>query len=231
MRLEAGRVRTIICKSNSGSNHRVNATTPERCMNSLPRFKPPQHDFSTFPRQNQQDDVVQAELIDISLVEEAEDSVSPDSTLDEMASITDDSDLIEDLTEAAKSGDLTLFRRACARALRCHFRLDSPGYMGWTAAHWAAREGHVDILEHLTSLRANLDSIDRKGDTLLHKAAANGQHLACQWLLERGFNARTRNNNAFTPLDLAQEHIAISGRNRAALQCEKILSAAYSNTF
>lgn len=224
-------MRTIICKSNSGSNHRAKATTPERGMNSLARFKPPQHDFSTFPRQNQQDDVVQAELIEISLVEEVEDIVLPDGTSDETADIIDDTDLIEELTEAAKSGDLTLFRHACTRALRCHFRLDSPGYMGWTAAHWAAREGHVDILEHLTSVRANLDSIDRKGDTLLHKAAANGQHLACQWLLERGFNARTRNNNEFTPLDLAQEHIAISGRSRAALLCEKILSTAYSNTF
>ncbi|GMF16128.1 unnamed protein product [Phytophthora lilii] len=177
-----------------------------------------QHDFND-------DDygIVQADLIEISLVsdpvEHRDDGV-----------FNSNAELVERLVESAKRGELRAFERVCSRMMQCHIRLDVPGYMGWTAAHWAAREGHIQLLEHLTICHANLDAVDLKGDTLLHKAAANGQHATCQWLLERGFNVKARNKNNLTPLDLAQEHVAISRRSNAALLCERVLAAEHSNT-
>ncbi|EGZ28809.1 hypothetical protein PHYSODRAFT_474111 [Phytophthora sojae] len=215
------RRRTIICKSSSDL---PKTKTPHE---SRPRSKRVHHSRPTPTRQNQHDfdrdeDVVQADLIEISLVRD------PVPVRDDSDSISDTTELVEKLIESARGGNLLTFQRLCTRMMQCHLRLDAPGYMGWTAAHWAAREGHVHLLEHLTMLHANLDAVDWKGDTLLHKAAANGQPAACEWLIERGFSAKLRNNNNLTPLDLAQEHIAISRRSNAALLCEKMLSTEYS---
>lgn len=219
--------RTIICKSGSTNNHQVKPKTADHCTESITRSKRVHHRRRMLARQNQyefnEDDiVVQADLIEISL---AGDQVPhQDDTV-----TTSESELVEQLIESAKSGDLRAFQRVCTRMVQCHIRLDAPGYMGWTAAHWAAREGHVHLLEYLAICHANLDAVDRKGDTLLHKAAANGQPSACEWLLERGFSVKMRNNNNLTPLDLAQEHIAISRRSNAAVVCERILSENSNN--
>lgn len=159
---------------------------------------------------------VQAELSEISL----SGGMLPLQDDGESASNTT---VLEQLFECAKNGDLCSFQQACARAMRYHVRLDTPGYMGWTAAHWAAREGNVDLLQYLTLCHANLYALDFKGDTLLHKAAANGQPASCEWLLERGFSVNMRNYNNLTPLDLARERIALSGRSSGAALCEKIL--------
>ncbi|KAG7392662.1 hypothetical protein PHYPSEUDO_015050 [Phytophthora pseudosyringae] len=221
--------RTIICKSGSTNNLQVKSKTTEHCTESITRSKRVHHRRLMLARQNQyqfkdeDDTIVQADLTEISLagdpaVPQHDDSVS-----------TNDAELVERLIESAKSGDLRVFKRACTRMMQCHIRLDAPGYLGWTAAHWAAREGHVHLLEHLTMCHANLDAVDRKGDTLLHKAAANGQPAACEWLLERGFSVTMRNNNNLTPLDLAQEHLALSRRSNAAVLCEKILCKYPSN--
>ena len=63
------------------------------------------------------------------------------------------------LIEAAKNGDLKQVQHLCS-AIRVN--PDTRGYMGWTAAHWAAREGHIPILEYLKEIGANLDCLDRK---------------------------------------------------------------------
>ncbi|GMF48325.1 unnamed protein product [Phytophthora fragariaefolia] len=222
------RRRTIICKSSSATDHVPKPKTAQRYTDAISRSRRVFHSRRTLERQNQHefdresDTIVQADLIEISLVGDTvpsgDDSVVVDSS----------TELIEQLIESAKAGDLIPFQRICTRVMQCHLRLDAPGYMGWTAAHWAAREGHLHLLEHLTMLHANLDAVDRKGDTLLHKAAANGQPGVCEWLIERGFSVTLRNNNNLTPLDLAQEHIATARRGSAALRCEKILAAEYS---
>eukprot|EP00644_Phytophthora_capsici_P016378 jgi/Phyca11/117748/e_gw1.34.286.1 len=213
--------RTIICKSGSGNDHHADTSKVRRCTESITRSKRVQHRRRVLARQNQfdftaEDAIVQADLTEISLAGE-------NLPQREENDLNSNSEPIERLIESAKAGDLRTFQRACTRMIQNHLRLDAPGYMGWTAAHWAAREGHVHLLEHLTICHANLDAVDRKGDTLLHKAAANGQPAACQWLLEHGFSAKTRNNNNLTPLDLTQEHIVLSRRSNAAVLSEQIL--------
>ncbi|OWZ15711.1 hypothetical protein PHMEG_00010593 [Phytophthora megakarya] len=219
--------RTIICKSGSANNQQGKIKAPDHCTESITRSKRVHHRRRLLARQNQyefKDEVnaiVQADLIEISL------AGGPVANYDENDSPSD-SDLVEHFFESAKSGDIHKFQRVCTRMMQSHIRLDVPGYMGWTAAHWAAREGHTRLLEHLTICHANLDAVDRKGDTLLHKAAANSQPAACEWLLEHGFSVKMRNNNNLTPLDLAQERTVLSKQNNAAVLCERILSQNYS---
>uniref|UniRef100_K3X8Q9 Uncharacterized protein n=1 Tax=Globisporangium ultimum (strain ATCC 200006 / CBS 805.95 / DAOM BR144) TaxID=431595 RepID=K3X8Q9_GLOUD len=142
-----------------------------------------------------------------------------------------DLETIDELIEYATAGDLPSFKRVCDGLGSRNVSADSPGYMGWTPAHWAAREGHVHVLDYLLhQAHANLDAVDRKGDSLLHKAAANGQYRACQWLLQYGFNVQTTNNNGLSALDVAQEHLAIARTSEAAL-CEAILAREHANTF
>ncbi|RLN87934.1 hypothetical protein BBJ28_00022710 [Nothophytophthora sp. Chile5] len=236
--------RTIVCTSSgsgSGSSGRLKSNARQvRASSSLKQFPDTKHVHRSHwhhqsPNQNESEENNEA---DVGIVNEDLTEISlaggdvPSSTGLEDDRSASDVELVEELIDRAKSGELAAFQRACNQMGRRHLRLDAPGYMGWTAAHWAAREGHVHLLEHLTALHANLDAVDRKGDSLLHKAAANGQHQACQWLLKRGFNVKMRNNNALTPLDLAQELVAVSGRSSAnASLCEIILSTEYANTF
>lgn len=143
-----------------------------------------------------------------------------------------DQEAVEELLECSKDGDLTQYQRICSSLRRRHIPLDSGGFMGWTSAHWAAREGHLHILKYLCVYAPdyNLDLLDKKGDTLLHKAAANGQYRVCEWLLEQGFNVQAVNNNGHTPLDLAQQYLAIS-KSKEATMCEAILAQENANTF
>ncbi|GLE04524.1 hypothetical protein PINS_up013479 [Pythium insidiosum] len=141
-----------------------------------------------------------------------------------------DIDAIDDLMEAAKEGNLALFQRICVTLRRRHIAPDCAGYMGWTAAHWAAREGHLHILDFLRSEEVNLDLLDRKGDSLLHKAAANGQTRVCQWLLQQGFNVQALNKNGLTPLDLAEQNLAMN-KSADAAACEALLAQAFAHTF
>lgn len=141
-----------------------------------------------------------------------------------------DLETIDELIEFAKEGNVQAFKRVCESLATRSVSADSPGYMGWTPAHWAAREGRIPILEYLLSIGVSLDARDRKGDSLLHKAAANGQYRACQWLLQLGFNVQAKNNNGKSALDVAQEHLAIARTSEAAL-CEAILARENANTF
>ncbi|OQS01006.1 hypothetical protein ACHHYP_02042 [Achlya hypogyna] len=134
---------------------------------------------------------------------------------------------IEQLIEAAKTGQLREVQHLCEVV---GVDPDQRGYMGWTAAHWAAREGHIAILEYLLQAGANLDTLDRRGDCLLHKAAANGQHDTCAWLLAHNFNALTTNNNGMTPIDMALER-AGQTKDAAAAHCAAALAHEGECTF
>ncbi|TMW68543.1 hypothetical protein Poli38472_006011 [Pythium oligandrum] len=167
-------------------------------------------------------DSIGAGMIEISL--------KPDQYLCSPLPSESDLDAIDELMESAKEGDLELFRQLCETLKRRHITPDCASYMGWTPAHWAARFGHLHILEYLDAEHVNLDLLDKKGDSLLHKAAANGQYRVCQWLLQHGFNVQAKNNNGLTPLGIAQHELAITPSSDAVL-CETILAREDAVTF
>jgi ankyrin repeat protein len=53
----------------------------------------------------------------------------------------------------------------------------------------------VRVLEYLNTIGANIDALDKKGDSLLHKAASNAQYNTVKWLLDHGLNPQIENNN------------------------------------
>ena len=51
-----------------------------------------------------------------------------------------------------------------------------PGKLGFTALHWAAQCGHLDICELLLHSGANVNAQNQTGDTPLHLAAYETTH-------------------------------------------------------
>lgn len=47
---------------------------------------------------------------------------------------------------------------------------------GFSPLHWAAKEGHMKIVEMLVQRGARINSTNRGDDTPLHLAAAHGHH-------------------------------------------------------
>jgi ankyrin repeat protein len=63
---------------------------------------------------------------------------------------------------------------------------------GRMALHYAAREGHTDILTLLLDAKANVTLQDSQGQTALHKAAKKRNLPALQLLIQSGANATGR---------------------------------------
>ena len=72
----------------------------------------------------------------------------------------------------------------------------------FTSVHIAAREGNSEVIKHLLSYRANINTIDITGLTPLHYAINNG-HISCViLLLEAGCVVNSRNGDV-SPLHFA----------------------------
>lgn len=62
---------------------------------------------------------------------------------------------------------------------------------GWTALHWAAVKGHVDVLEELVNYGVDVNIPDSKlGQTALHLAVRRNQRESVNMLLSLGANAQ-----------------------------------------
>lgn len=58
---------------------------------------------------------------------------------------------------------------------------------------------HEDIARYLVEKGANLNQVDKNGDTPLHIAAYNGRKELCAFYLDHGAKLEAKNNNGFTP--------------------------------
>ena len=70
-------------------------------------------------------------------------------------------------------------------------------------AHWAARKGHVDILQLLLNHGASVNAVDSFGYTPLHAAARQGHVDILQLLLNHGASVNAVDNFGGTPLHYA----------------------------
>jgi hypothetical protein len=84
----------------------------------------------------------------------------------------------ERIREAARRGDDALIRSWPAGDMA----INKPGQGGWTALHFAAREGRVEVVGALLGKGADPRLRTTKGERALHCAAANG-HVAAVTLL------------------------------------------------
>ncbi|KAG9409808.1 hypothetical protein AC1031_020117 [Aphanomyces cochlioides] len=75
--------------------------------------------------------------------------------------------------------------------------------MQWTALHLAARHAQDDVIGVLLAFRANVDLVDKDGNTPLHLCAGYGSFKSCVRLLEGGADTQCLNHAKLTALDVA----------------------------
>ncbi len=86
------------------------------------------------------------------------------------------------------------------------FDINRQDWYGMTALHWAAAQGHAEIVKLLLDYGANINLRNREGNTPLHLAARNGNLSTVKLLLARGANATIVNRDGQTPLALARQY-------------------------
>ena len=76
---------------------------------------------------------------------------------------------------------------------------------GRTPLHWAARKGHLAIVEFLIDEGAGVDVRSlAKGETPLHKAATQGHVPVVRLLLQSGADKHVKNCDGLTPLQVTE---------------------------
>lgn len=63
--------------------------------------------------------------------------------------------------------------------------INTKGADMWTALHYAANEGHGDILEALIQKRIDIEACTNQQRTALHLAAARGHTDICRFLCDQ----------------------------------------------
>ncbi len=74
---------------------------------------------------------------------------------------------------------------------------------GQTPLHYAAQEGHKDVVEVLLIDKADVNAKDKVGCTPLHVAAYRGHKDVVEVLLAYKADVNAKDNNGFTPLHFA----------------------------
>ena len=109
------------------------------------------------------------------------------------------------LMMAALKGNLDLCRKLVERGADVN-------KTGWTPLHYAATNGHVEVMNLLLEHHAYIDAESPNGTTPLMMAAQYGTAAAVKLLLEAGADATLRNQLGLTAIDFANK----GGRTDAA---------------
>jgi len=72
-----------------------------------------------------------------------------------------------------------------------------------TALHWAANNGHHDMVKFLVELSADVEARDSNGQTALHLAVSNGHHDIIRFLVELGADVEAKDGNGQAALHWA----------------------------
>jgi eukaryotic-like serine/threonine-protein kinase len=124
------------------------------------------------------------------------------------------------LVRAARSNDLKAVRRSAR-----HEPIDGRGDGGWTALHFAAQRGHLEVARWLLRQGASVDLRTQDfGRTALMLAARYGDGPMVHLLLEAGADVAARDRLGDTAL-----HLAVSDPSRPALRAVRHLVAAGSD--
>lgn len=81
--------------------------------------------------------------------------------------------------------------------------LDPESDSGRKSLHFAAANGHKDIVDLLLDKGANIHTLDDEGGTLLHNASIGGLLELSQRLIKEGIDINSRDNRGKTPLHYA----------------------------
>ncbi len=94
-----------------------------------------------------------------------------------------------------------------------HFRSirNSKTKAGFTALHFAAKQGHTPLIEFLVKKHnATIDSMTMKKQTPLHLAAMSGKLEVCKKLVELGASLDVADDNGQKAIHLASQADQVS---------------------
>jgi ankyrin repeat protein len=99
---------------------------------------------------------------------------------------------------AALKGELKL----CALLIKKGADVNKPG---WAPLHYAATNGHVDVIRLLLEENAYIDAASPNGTTPLMMAARYGSEAALKELLQAGADPALKNDQGLTAFDFAEQ--------------------------
>ena len=76
-----------------------------------------------------------------------------------------------------------------------------------TPLHVAADRCHVDIMEILLKHAADVNALDRLGQTAMHRCAQQGSTNACRVLLDHGADVNIVSLQGYTAVQIAPENV------------------------
>ena len=124
----------------------------------------------------------------------------------------------DDLHQACRQGQASLLPSLLAEPDQ---DVNAPNADGQTPLHYAAWEGHVEVLQLLTDAEADVNATNRLGQTPLHLAAWYGKDSAVEWLLANKAEVNATDGGGETAL----HHAA---RNSRASTVSLLLSSGCS---
>ena len=74
---------------------------------------------------------------------------------------------------------------------------------GFSPLHWAAKEGHLYIIQMLLNKGARVNATNMGDDTALHLAAAHGHRDCVQYIIKHNGDVNAQNEHGNTPLHYA----------------------------
>ena len=77
-------------------------------------------------------------------------------------------------------------------------------WTGWTALHYAAYNGHNEVVKTLIQAKCDVNMKNESGSTALHHATSNGHYEVVIILLESGADPDIRMKGGQTPIDLTE---------------------------
>ncbi|XP_050675946.1 ankyrin repeat domain-containing protein 39-like isoform X1 [Leptidea sinapis] len=110
---------------------------------------------------------------------------------------------------AAFSGDMSRLAYLINKAKNVAEFVNTQDNAGYTALHYAARNGHLEICKFLLENGALIDITTKSGKaTPLHKASAAGKISTVRYLIESGANLQVKDDDGKTIL-----HKAVEGKH------------------
>ncbi|XP_063838739.1 ankyrin repeat domain-containing protein 39 [Ostrinia nubilalis] len=108
---------------------------------------------------------------------------------------------------AAFNGDIERVNALISKASNIKDTVNAPDNSGYTALHYAARNGHTDVCDILIKNGACIDAQTKSGKaTPLHKAAAAGNTTAVKFLIDSGATVDMQDVDGQTALHKALEN-------------------------